>query len=491
MKKITGFSIDTTNLTVTAASRQYVIDGEKDAEFTLQVFDTPANANDPVDYYNFHSREFSNTFTSESNLNIKMDDGSYRGVIDFPANASGNTYTILLLTPPDKDTMLSIGDSQNSYSATITQQTNVTLTFTTSSGTSAAYGTPPTVTSTATPISTALKTVDWTLTNSETDANGFGFRLARQPIDTDWYFTTTDTVNNSLDGTIEGRASTVNGETSSTTAVTIDGTHTDVGGGPISIGDFVFCDGVTAGTTVAAVNVGGDANDLTLSAAASIGDGVDIQFIKPDFIVILDDLTDIVAGMVVSAVSGSNAYLIGTPTVTAVDTNTNTLRLSSLQAFVEDITLTFQARGSKVIKKAIGANISFSNWNPKVVTVPSFNPELTKKIRATGTNTVIALDNTHGLTGGGHITPKGLNIVNTGANTIQSVSADADGTGTDGTITVQLNQTTALSVGTVVTFPGTNTAFDINNQIEIKSHGLSNRTIYLDLDNFITLGTAS
>ena len=39
---------------------------------------------------------------------------------------------------------------------------------------------------------------------------------------------------------------------------------------------------------------------------------------------------------------------------TAINTNTKTLTLSSVQAFVDDITLTFQARGGSVIKKAIG-----------------------------------------------------------------------------------------------------------------------------------------
>ena len=494
MKKINSFQINTTDLTVTASSRQYIVNGDLGAEVIMQVFDTPANANDPVDYYNFQSREFSSTFTSESSLNIKTDGESYIDSIDFPANASGNTYTVLLLVPPDKDTMLNFGGNKNSYSTVVTQQPNVTLTFTTSSGTSAAYGTPPTVVSTATPVSTASKKVNWTLTNSETDANGFGFRLARQPIDTDWYFTTTDTVNNRLDNTIEATSNIVNGAvTEESPDITLLNPWYESAGGSIKVGDYVFLTGggsVTLGTTVAGTLDVDSPNALTLSAGNEIHDEAVLEFITATEKIILDDLTDIVAGMVISAVSGDNAYLIGTPTVTSVDAATDTIYLSSEQAFVDGITLTFQARGTNNIKKVTGADISFSNWNSNVETVPTPDP-LTKKIRATGTNAVIALDNTYGLTGGGHTNINGLNVVNTSANTIQSVSADADGTGTDGTITVQVNQTANLAVGTTVTFHGTSTTLDVNNEIIINSHGNNDRTIYLDLDNFITLGTVS
>jgi hypothetical protein len=487
MKKITTFNIDTTDLTVNAASRQYIIDGEDGAEFILQVF------NSSQQFYDFSTKSFSSAFTSTSSLDIKMDDEHYRGTINFPANDTGDTYTILLLTPPDKDTILDLGRGKYAYSTTITQQVNVTLTFTTSSGTSDAYGTPPTVTSTATPISTALKTVDWTLTNSETDANGFGFRLSRQPVDTDWYFTTSDTVNNRLDNTIEEIANTVNGAVSNSTGVLFTDPHYLSAGGAISAGDYVFLSSgtgaVTLGTTVA--SLGPEDEQIVLSAEmSSIGHTARLEFITATAEIILDDLTDIKTGMVISAVSGTNSYLIGTPYVEEIYTETNTIVLSTAQAFVDGITLTFQARGSSVIKKAIGVDIDFTNWNSDFETVGNFDL-LTKKIRATGTNTVIALDNTYGLTGGGHTSIKGLNVVNTSANTIQSVSADADGEGADGTITVQLNQTAALAVGTVVTFPDTTTTFDIDNEIKIISHGLNNRTIYLNLDNFITLGTAS
>ena len=414
MKNINSLNIDGTDLAATASSRQYVVNGEIGAKFILQVF------NSSQQFYDFATRSFSATFTSTSSLQVEMDSFSFSNSISFPANGSGDTYTILLLTPPDKDTTLNFGAGKSSYSITITQLATSTLTFTPSTASGDSYQTfsstgAASVESEVPPMSTTsiTKAVDWTLKNTKNDSNGYGLRLIRQPIDTDWYFTTTETVNQPVD-------------TGSTTEV------------------------------------------------------------------VVDDLTDLCTGMYITAGTG----LSGTPTVTTIDTTTKTLTLSTAQNFADGATLTFQARGGSVIKKAIGIDLDFSNWNSDVNTVSLTSP-FTKKIRATGSNAIIALDNTYGITGGGHITIKGLNVVNTSANAIQSVTtAAADGTGGDGRITVQVNQTTALSVGTVIRLSGSGIAkgsretLDIDNEITINSHPSSNREIFLNLDNFITPGVS-
>jgi hypothetical protein len=275
MRNINGFNINRNDLAATASSRQYTVNGEKDAEFILQVFDTPSGSSDPVAFYDFATKSFSVTFTSTSSLNVKMNSTSFSDKINFPANASGDTYTILLLTPPDKDTILTLSTAQN---------------------------------------------------------------------------------------------------------------------------------------------------------------------------------------------------------------------------FNNDITLTFQARGGSVIKKAIGIDLDFSNWNSNVNTVTLPTP-FTKTIRATGSDEDIALSDTYGITGGGLVTIKGLNVVNTSANTIQSVTADV--VGSSGEITVQVAQTTALAVGTVIRLSGSGIGkgsretLDIDNEITINSHPSSNREIFLNLDNFIEPGEAS
>ena len=419
MKKINNFNIDECDLATIASSRQYTVNGEKDAEFILQIF------NSSQQFYDFATGSFSATFTSTSNLKVKMKSTTFNSNINFPANASGDTYTILLLATPDKDTELDFEQGKNSYSTAITQlAADANLVFTTVSGTSAAYGTPPTVTSTVSSISTATvtKAINWTLTNSETEANGFGFRLTRQPIDTDWYFTTTETV---------------------------DGA-------------------VSSGTSV-----------------------------------IVDDLTDLCVGMYITAVSGGS--LSGTPTITAIDTNTKTLTISSAQTFADGITLTFQARGSSVIKKATGVDINFSEFNSGTTSTTAGPTPFTKTVRTTvsgdaAARKIIALTDTYGLHGGAHLIFGGLNVVNTDANTIASVVIDVAADGgldNDGTMTVLVSQSTDLVAGTTLSFKPINateslgTQVTINNTVSITTHPSTARTIYLNLDNFITLGAAS
>tara|TARA_R110002020_G_scaffold220917_1_gene428928 strand:- start:95 stop:1378 length:1284 start_codon:yes stop_codon:yes gene_type:complete len=425
MKKINSFIIDKSDLAATALSRQYTVNGEKDAEFILQVFDTPSGSSDPVAFYDFATKSFSTTSTSTSNLSIKMKSASFIGSINFPANGSGDTYTILLLTPPNKDTELSFGQGKNSYSTTITQLANAVLTFTPSSITPLNYhASIPTTTSTASPTSTVAvaKEISWDIINKKDDSYGYGLRLQRQPIDTDWYFTT------------------------KLATYTIDGAV----------------------------------------APSDVNSGLKV---------IVDNLTDLCTGMYITAVAGGSS-LSGTPTIIAINISTKTLTMSSAQTFTNGHTLTFEARGSNVIKKAIGIDLDFSNWNPDVDTM-TLSKQFKKKVRATGTNAIIALDNTYGITGGSHFRIKGVNVNNNGTNKVLNVAtADADGSGGDGRITVQLNQTAALSVGTVLKFfgsglgKGSRDQLKANNKVIINSNPSSTRTIYLNLDNFITIGVS-
>lgn len=489
MKLIQSFDIDTSSLPASSSIRSFQVEGEEGAEFMLQVIDTPANANDPVDFYNFITRSFSPTFTSNSNLNVKMTNSVYTESITFPANASGNSYTVLLLTEASEDTELEFSNNRKSYSVTIPQVTNTTLTFapaTTNTSDYTSFSSGDNVTNVAVPETafSISKTLDWTLTNVSTDANGFGLKLIRQPIETDWYFTTDDRVNNRLNGTIEATSNTVNGAVSSTTAVEFANPHYDSAGGAIAKGDYVFLTSgtgeVTLGTKVA--SLGDEDEQIVLSAAMTIGHGAVLEFITATNKVILDDLNDVTVGMVISAVSGTNAYLIGTPTVTRVDTETSSITLSEHQAFVEDITLTFEARGSAAIKEAIGADVDFTHWKTTVKSAVA--NELTKTVRTTASGTTINLNGTYGISGGGFVTIAGRGIVNTSANTVQTVSASSSA----GSVVMQVAQT--VNSGTKLTFSGSAQSIDVDNTLIVKTNPSADRTIYLNIDNFITPGVS-
>ena len=399
MKKITNFNINESDLAASTSIRQFSIRGDVGAEFMLQVF------NSSYQFYNFSTSSFAAGFTSENNLNVKMEGSSYDGEIIFPTNGSGDTYTILLIAPPDKNTELIFGSGKNFYSTTITQVVDTTLTFSLKTGTTGDFATfPANVTSVSSPTITSniIKAIDWDVETAATDAGGFGIRLIRQPIDTDWIFRTTETA-----------------------------------------------DGAVAS----------DSNQL-----------------------VVDDLTDLAVGMELTYITGTTAPGAAT-TVTAINTATKTLTLSRNQAITDGHTMTFTAKGSAIIKKAIGADIDFSNWNVDVTSATS--AELTKTVRTTATGTTVNLNGTYGISGGGFVTISGINIANTSANTVQSVSASSSAGG----VVMEVAQT--VKAGSKIYFTGSTQTITLSNTLNIHSHPSSNKTILLLVDNFITTGVAS
>ena len=189
MKLITSFNIDQSDLSALSTDRQFSIQGDQGAEIILQV------VNSSQQFYNFATRSFTAVFNSENNLNVTLNGGTYDDSIVFPAT-SGATYTILLLTGASEDTEIDIGYRKNAHSVAINQVGNSTLTFTPLSAVSNNYGSMPTsITSVASPgVFNITKSLSWDLPGAQNDAKGFGLRLIRQPIDTDWYFQTTEVI---------------------------------------------------------------------------------------------------------------------------------------------------------------------------------------------------------------------------------------------------------------------------------------------------------
>jgi len=403
MKLITSFNIDQSDLSALSTDRQFSIEGDQGAELILQV------VNSSQQFYNFITRSFTAAFNSENNLNVALNGGTYNDSIVFPA-ASGATYTILLLTGSNEDTEINIGYRKNSHSVNITQVGDSTLTFTPLSATSAKYGSmPANVTSVASPgVFNATKSLSWDLPGAESDTNGFGLRLIRQPIDTDWYFEKDDAVISS--------------------------------------------------------NPRGD---------AASGNQV-----------IVSDLTDIGTGMELIFHKGSTAPA-ATTIITAIDLTTKTITFSTSTAFEDGETMTLRAKGSSTIQKAIGANIDFSNFNASTTSATS--AELTKTVRATSSNNNIALVGTYGVSGGGFVLMHAVGIKNTGENTVQVVTAD-DAAGGNGSILTQ--ETQGIKIGTSILFEGSTLTVSVVNTFTINSHPSENRTIYLNLDNFIIPGVS-
>ena len=473
MKKILGFEINTSPLTALGDVRSFSVQGEDQAVFSIQVKDVSNK------FYNFKTQAFTTTFTSENTLKNKTIQGEeFSGTITFPASASVDTYTIYIFAEPHFETEIDEGSNSGLLTTIIEQVPNYTLTFTAKPAVTTPFATMPTsATSAGSPLSTSTvtKSIDWDINANSTDLGGFGIILTRQPVDTDWYFTTQDTVNIS-----SPKTDTVNGTVSSSTAVRLDTSYITTG---IVVGDFVYGTGVTNGTTVTAVNVDDNVNDITLSAAMSISDGVTLTFVTPIASVVVDSLTDLCVGMHVSAVSAGS--LSGEPIITAIDTNTNTLTLSSTQTFADGITLTFQARGSEVIYRAIGASITFPSAEDEVGKFTTVLEPLTKVVRTTASGTTVNLNGTYGISGGSVVTVTGIGFINTSTNTVQSVSASSSA----GSMVMQVAQT--IRAGAKLYFEGSSMNSTTTGSILINKYPTANREIFLNVNNILATGTAS
>ena len=194
--------------------------------------------------------------------------------------------------------------------------------------------------------------------------------------------------------------------------------------------------------------------------------------------VVVDDTTDISVGMVITEVTTSS--LSGVPYILSIDTDTKTLTMSVAQTFADGITLTFRAEGSAAIKTAIGLEAEFVQY-------PTVEGDVvTKTVRAGSSSTTINLNGTYGIAGGSHVTISGLNIDNSAENLIASVSASSSA----GSIVVGVSQSD-LTTGTTLTFHGVHQTINIIGAINITQFPTADRTIYLDIDKFITVGAAS
>ena len=166
----------------------------------------------------------------------------------------------------------------------------------------------------------------------------------------------------------------------------------------------------------------------------------------------------------------------------AIDTVNKLLTLNAAQTFADGITLTFKAKGTAAIKAATGMNIKFTPGT-------KIEPEtLTKKVRADSAGTTVTLNGTYGLAGGGHASMLGYNVDQAAAESVTVTSVSASEAA--GSMVVSVSQT-ALPLGTVLTFADVYQTINFAGTIRITRLPSTNKTIYLDIDNIITVGAAS
>ena len=189
------------------------------------------------------------------------------------------------------------------------------------------------------------------------------------------------------------------------------------------------------------------------------------------------DLTDLYVGLQLIYHKGTPAPS-ATTFIKSIDVLTKTLTFSTSQAFEDGETMTFRGYGKRLINKSTGLDVDFGKFTATAA-------ELTKTVRGAVSGTTVNLNGTYGIAGGNTVTYKGAGVNNSAANAVTSVSASSSA----GSMVVQNSQT--LTAGTILIFKGCSQTVTIKGRVLIKKYPTSNKTIYLDLDKFITVGAGS
>jgi len=407
MANINKINLDTSLMVASATSRSVVFNGDIGAKFILMVINTNVSASNQHQYYDFKSQTFENGHNDlNNNLVIEMDTNNVSVVINFPSGAGTYIFKMIAF---DGTTLL----NKNAHSIQVSKQSsNASLVFAPISlGSSDNYTTQPTLTSTGAPGDTNKVNFSFDVTNTSSDAKGFGLKLINDTFILNakyWYFGTTENVFDNPAGDAKD----------STTVEVADLSDLGVGS------ELIYHKGTTAPTNEAG-----------------------------------DSLTNV--------------------RIISLDLLNNTITFNQAVAFEDGETMTFRAYGKKAISTATGVTLDFG----AIDVVPTI---LTKTIRAGSSGTTINLNGTYGIAGGNTVTITGLNIDNSSANAVTSVSASSSA----GSIVVQ-NSQSGLETGSTLTFSGCHQVINISGGIKINNYPTANKNIYLDLDRFITAGAAS
>ena len=422
--KVNSFEINTSEIKSSGSNRRFLIKGESGASFNINIVQKSESTSVVDKFYDFTTNTFVSFFNKNTTLKAVLKGKTFSTFIKFPGSYIGQYIITVYAEPSSKTTFnKSAGvHGKNIYIKSINQSTNVTLTFSPSTSNTSNYQAFSTSAPSAT-IPYASKT-EVVATAGDTTTNLVKIRWMVRNVEND------------------------------------------------SHGFGLRLTSPTAGTnnSQAVFTLNSWFFEKTVTAEGGIG----TEFI-------LSSLTDI--SEVMNIVGVSSGALEGTPEILSVDEVTNTITISTTQEFTDGVTLTIRALGKFInYNPDLQMSLEFKSFNARLFN----NGEFVKTVRTSPTNATVNLNGTYGVMGGGHATISGLNVNNSAANTVQSVSASS----TAGSVTVQLDQTGVLA-GTNMIFNNTDNIVVIEADVVVLKHPSSNRTINLNLDDFITVGAAS
>ncbi len=424
MKKVNSIILNKNKLKSTANLLGYKITGEIGAVFSLQVKDSSS----PNKFYNFKTKAFTNTFTSENTLsNIVLDGTTYSGQIKIPAASSGASYRFLVFAEPIFNTEI---QSNNTFflRKDITQEAGVTVRFSTASDQaasnfeglganvgsvtgSAGLQTAEEITVTSYSIADAADSLSLGY-KFEFDAERFTQKVADslQPIDSDFF---------------TSQSKTTNGSGSSATAMVL----TNV-------------DNLVVGMSLISIT------SSTVTTSGSLG-------------------------------------VLTFPTITAIDIDTKTVTLSSAHSWADNKAVVFRAYGSDLITQSTGGVFEFKNFS---ISPAANSGSLTGTHgrliinSSVSSSTSLTVDNQRGASVGSRVFGAG---VKTSGNNNLITAIHASGT----PVTVGGNQTIRDNV--VLKVLGSSSYVMINGSLIINKFPSIDTDVFYDIDRAVVLATLS
>ena len=417
MKKIKSIVLGKSFLKNTSSILSYKIQGDTGAVFSLQVKDSSS----PNKFYNFETNTFTNTFTSENTLsNVVLSSNLYESSILIPDGSSGNEYRFLVFAEPIFNTEI-VGENSFFLKKDITQKGESVVRFSTSS--------------------------DQTASNFV----GLGTNV----------------------GSITGNS----GKTANSIITVSDYSIADSGDGTALGYKFSFS---TRSKTqkVAADKQPIDSDFFTSQSKTTSGSGSSATAM------VLTNVDNLAVGMSLVSITSSTVTTSGSlgvltfPTITAIDTDTKTVTLSSAHSWADNKAVVFRAYGSDLIRESTGGVFSFNNFTVE----PSTQFGTVVVNGTTAGNTTVVVDTLSGISIDSRIFGAGVDTTEDN-NKIENLSSNGL------TLTMGGNQEIKDNVPLKVL--GSSTSTLINGEILISTFPSISTDIFYDIDRSHILATTA
>ena len=433
-KIINSVQINQKDLSTLSEVRNLKVSGDVGSVFNLNVI--KVNGTNKESYYDFNSKTFTDEFTSKNNLNVSLNTLSTIIPIKFAADTNGETYKILVLASEVDNTSFSNGSRVNVKEITQVGTTTVSIEVDNGKNKVASNANkytadPPAsaVTSTGSTTSTSSVSapVTFVLTNANNDTHGLGLRLP-----------------------------------------------TDIPSGTVTPAGYL-----TAAQTVFSIPDTYFYSAIVRNASGSTSSSTTVT---------LTSVENLAVGMQVGYYGSS--VLASYPTITAI--NGNVVTLSSALSISDGDGVQFRAYGPQLIRTCFGYTVEFKNF---IATGDNLftTVRTTTELPASSGSVTIPVNGTRGISVGARFF--GLNVnENSNNNVIQIVSSSEDA----GSITIEdfagnVDDIVALNVtaGSELLISGSNRVVTVTGTVVIKSYPESDFKVKLDLNKFITHGSAS